>query len=68
MIPTLILSESDYQKALARINDLMGAGASPSTPVGRELKLLVDLVGRYEDEKFPIDPPDGSTKIDRRGL
>jgi HTH-type transcriptional regulator/antitoxin HigA len=55
MIPTVIKTEKDYEKALARINDLMDA--DPGTPEGDELELLVTLVEMYEKTEYPIDPP-----------
>ena len=61
MIPKVITTEKDYDKALARINDLMDA--DPGTPEGDELELLVTLVEKYEKAKYPIDPPD--PEIDR---
>ena len=55
MIPKVINTEKDYEKALARINILMDA--DPGTPEGDELELLVTLVELYEKAKHPIDPP-----------
>ena len=55
MIPKIIKTEKDYERALARINDLMDA--DPGTPKGDELELLVTLVEIYEKVKHPIDPP-----------
>lgn len=56
MIPKIIKTEKDYERALARINDLMDA--DPGTPKGDELELLVTLVELYEKAKHPIDLPD----------
>ena len=53
MIPKIIKTEKDYEKALARINDLMDA--DPGTPEGDELERLVTLVEMYEKVKYPID-------------
>jgi len=63
MIPKIIKTEKDYEKALAQISDLMDA--DPGTPEGDELELLVTLVEAYEKVKYPIDPPD--LEIDRIG-
>jgi HTH-type transcriptional regulator / antitoxin HigA len=49
-------TEIDYERALARINDLMDA--DPGTPEGNELESLVNLVEVYEEANYPIDPPD----------
>ncbi len=55
MIPKTIKTEKDYDRALARINDLIDA--DPGTPKGDELELLVTLVELYEKAKHPIDLP-----------
>jgi HTH-type transcriptional regulator/antitoxin HigA len=51
-----IRSELDYEAAVRRIEGLWGA--SPGTPDGDELDILVALVEGYEEEHFPIDLPD----------
>src|SRR4030042_1650995 len=56
MSSKIIKTEKDYERALARINDLMDA--DPGTPKGDELELLVTLVELYEKAKHPIDLPD----------
>ena len=53
MIPKIIKTEKDYDRALARINDLMDA--DPGTSEGDELELLVTLVELYEKAKHLID-------------
>jgi HTH-type transcriptional regulator/antitoxin HigA len=55
MIPKIIKTEKEYDKAPARSNALMDA--DPDTPEGDELELLVTLVELYEKAKHPIDPP-----------
>jgi len=55
MIPKIIKTEREYEKALARINDLMDS--DPDTPEGDELGLLVTMVEMYEKTGYPIDPP-----------
>ena len=45
-------SETDYQDALERIDDLIDLKASKSRD--KELKLLGLLVESYEDEHFPF--------------
>ncbi|MDZ7697648.1 MAG: ImmA/IrrE family metallo-endopeptidase [Deltaproteobacteria bacterium] len=52
----LIKTEEDYEKAMSRIEMVMGA--EPGTPEMDELELLTALVEMYEDRHFPIDPPD----------
>ena len=55
MIPKIIKTEKEYDRALTRINILMDA--DPGTPEGDELELLVTLVEMYEKIEEPIDPP-----------
>jgi len=55
MIYKIIKTEGDYQRTLARIDELMDA--EPNTPEGNELELLVTFV-EYEEKKYPIDMPD----------
>ncbi len=55
MISKVIKTEKEYEKALARINDLMDA--DPGMPEGDELELLVTMVEMYEKAKYPIDLP-----------
>lgn len=52
----VIKIEGNYQRALARIDELMDA--EPNTPEGDELELLVTLVELYEENEYPIDMPD----------
>lgn len=70
MVTKIIKTETEYEKALARINDLMDA--EPDTPEGDELELLATLVEMYEKAKHPIDPPDPVEAIrfrmEQRGL
>lgn len=51
-----IKCEADHKAALQRIDALWGA--EDDTPEGDELDVLVTLVEAYEEEEFPIDPPD----------
>ena len=64
MIPKNIKTEKDYEKALARINDLMDA--DPGTHEGDELELLVTMVEMYEKVNYPIDPPKLVEAINRK--
>ncbi|MDQ8198193.1 ImmA/IrrE family metallo-endopeptidase [Pelagicoccus enzymogenes] len=52
----LIKTESDYEAALERIEEIFDA--RPGTHEGDELELLVTLVEMYEAKAFPIDLPD----------
>lgn len=51
-----IKTEQDYQKAIARIEELWGA--KKDTAEGDELDLLATLVEVYEMRNYPIAPPD----------
>ena len=51
-----IRSEADYDAALAEIERLWGARAG--TPEGDRLDILATLVDAYENEHYPMDPPD----------
>ena len=46
----------DYNLALNRIEQLMDA--TSGSPEADELKLLTAIVENYEDQHYPIDPPD----------
>jgi HTH-type transcriptional regulator/antitoxin HigA len=51
-----IRTEADYEAALAEIARLWGARAG--TPEGDRLDILATLVDAYENEHYPMDPPD----------
>jgi HTH-type transcriptional regulator / antitoxin HigA len=51
-----IRSESDYQAALRRIEELWGSPIGSSQ--GDELEVLVTLVEAFEREHYPVDLPD----------
>ena len=50
-----IHNEQDYQKALARIEEIFDA--KPGTKEGDELEILGILVENYEKQHFPIEAP-----------
>jgi len=54
MMLRLIKTEGDHEKALSRIEVLMGA--EPDTPEMDELELLTALLEMYEDRHYPISP------------
>ncbi|MEA3415791.1 MAG: transcriptional regulator [Thermodesulfobacteriota bacterium] len=56
MINRLIKTEKAYEAALLRIEQLMDA--EPGTAEMDELELLAALVEMYEDQYYPIGPPD----------
>jgi HTH-type transcriptional regulator/antitoxin HigA len=51
-----IKTEADYQRALARLEQIFDA--RPGTEEGDELEVLAILVEHYENQRFPIDLPD----------
>lgn len=51
-----IRTKADYHKALAEVERLWGAKSG--TPNGDRLDVLATLIDVYEDEHYPIDPPD----------
>lgn len=51
-----IKSQSDYERALARVAELMDAELD--SPEGDELEILSTLVDVYESQHFPIEPAD----------
>ena len=51
-----IRTNADYKVALAEIERLWGAPAG--TPEGDRLDILATLLDAYEDEHYPMDPPD----------
>jgi len=51
-----IRTETDYEAALAEIERLWGARSG--TPEGNRLDILATLVDAYENEHYPMDPPD----------
>ena len=61
MKPKIIKTETDYEAALARIEEIFAARTG--TEAGDELELLTTLVELYEAEQFPVDLPDPLTAI-----
>jgi HTH-type transcriptional regulator / antitoxin HigA len=51
-----IKSKADYQKALARLENIFDAKAGSIQ--GDELEVLSILIDNYEKDKFPIEFPD----------
>lgn len=51
-----IRSETDYEEALAKVENLWGAKAG--TPEGDRLDILATLIDAYEAKAYPMDPPD----------
>jgi HTH-type transcriptional regulator/antitoxin HigA len=56
-----IRTKADYEAALAVIERLWGTRAG--TPEGDRLDILATLVDAYENEHYPMDPPDAIEAI-----
>ena len=56
MNPRIIKTEQEYEVALDYVATLMDA--EPGSTQEQELELFSLLVATYEQEHFPIDPPD----------
>jgi len=54
---TVLESKKDYEVALARVDELMDINPVLKSDEGKELKLLLLLVERYEDEHYPMGSP-----------
>jgi HTH-type transcriptional regulator/antitoxin HigA len=65
-----IRTEADYKAVLIEVERLWGA--EPGTPDGDRFEVLFTLVESYEDQQYPILPPDPIEAIkyymDSRGL
>jgi Predicted transcription regulator containing HTH domain len=57
-----IRKESDYDNALARVDELWGS--KKGTPQGDELEVWITLIEAYEREKYPIGSPDPISAIE----
>ena len=65
-----IRNEADYEAALKEVERLWGA--EPGTPDGDRFEVLFTLVEAYEEQHYPIFPPDPINAIlytlEARGL
>ena len=52
----IIKTEEDYQQALKRLEEIFDAPID--SPEGDEAEILSILIEKYEDEHYPIEPPD----------
>ena len=59
---TQVVTEADYDMALARISELLGA--EPYSAEDAELDRISDLVVQYEDEHYPMEDPYPSSFIE----
>lgn len=54
----ILENKKQYQAALKRIDELMDANPGQGTDAGKEMKLLLYLIEKYEDEHYSIGLPD----------
>jgi len=64
MKPKALKTQEDYEQALIYVEALMDA--EPGSPEEEELELFALLVEEYEEEHFPIAPPDLTEAIEFR--
>src|SRR5258706_16348006 len=62
----VIETKKQYETAMERIGQLMDAKPLKGTSAGKELKLLLYLVEKNEDEHYPIGLPDPVEAIKTR--
>ncbi len=53
-----IKTKKEHEAALEKIYGLMQKNIKPGSQEGNELEALSILVEKYEDEHYPIPPPD----------
>src|SRR5258705_4325497 len=65
-----IRTKADHKRALAEVERLWGAKLG--TPQGDRLDVLATLIDAYEEEHYPLDPPDPieaiKFRMDQQGL
>ncbi|MBT8421450.1 MAG: helix-turn-helix domain-containing protein [Gammaproteobacteria bacterium] len=68
----IIRNDREHEQALARLTDLMDRDPAPETPEANELELLALVIEHYEQQHYPIDPPDPieaiKFRMDQMGL
>lgn len=60
----LIETEKEYEEAINRIDEIFHA--QEGSEEAKELQLLVFLVQKYEEEKYPLEAPDPIEAIQLR--
>ena|SRR5690606_35264731 len=55
---SILETKKEYAAALKRIEELMDIDPAPRSHEGKELRLLLYLVEKYEDEQYPMGFPD----------
>jgi HTH-type transcriptional regulator/antitoxin HigA len=54
----VLKNEADYDAALERVESLIGMDPAAGTEEAEELDVLSLIVEKYEDEHYPVAPPD----------
>jgi HTH-type transcriptional regulator/antitoxin HigA len=58
-----IRSEADYDAALKEIEQYFDQEPKPGSPEADRFDILAALIGAYEQEHWPIEPPDAISAI-----
>ena len=56
--PRIIKTDQAHRQAMERLTYLMDLDPAPDTPEAEEIDLLALLIEHYEQERYPIAPPD----------
>jgi len=66
----ILKTEEEFELALERLNEIFDA--EPETPEGDEAEILALIIEKYEDEHYPVYPPDPieaiKFRMDQMGL
>lgn len=68
----IIKTKAEHEAAIEWVDKQFDAAPSPNSPDGEKLKVVLLLIKQYEDEHYPVLPPDPleaiRIKMDERGL
>jgi HTH-type transcriptional regulator/antitoxin HigA len=62
----ILETKKEYEAALKRVDELMDIDPGLKTNAGKEMKLLLYLIEKYEDEHYSLDFPDPINAIKTR--
>ncbi|NQV56791.1 MAG: transcriptional regulator [Rhodospirillales bacterium] len=54
----IVETDTDYEAALLELEKLIDLDPEKNSADGHRLQALILVIGAYEDEHYPIDPPD----------
>lgn len=67
-----IKTKAEHKAALEWVDAQFDTGVEPNTPAGDKLQVVLLLIKQYEDEHYPVLPPDPleaiRVKMEERGL